>query len=84
MYDNSDDQEEVEQETHINILVNENNYTDNPSSCMINNLFAPLQGDDDSAPMPEMPTCKDGSTSQCDFSKSKFSVLPKKLLNQRI
>ena len=85
MYDDSDDQEEVEQETHINILVNANNYTDNASSCMINNLRdAPLQGDDDSAPMPEMPSCKDGSTSQCDISKSKFSVLPKKPLNQRI
>ena len=70
--------------THINILAHANNFLDNTSLNLHN---APLQGDDDSAPMPEMPTCLASKSNDATVPglNSDFSKLPNfKPLNKKI
>ena len=78
--------EVAENATHINILAHANNFLDNTS---LNTLHhnAPLQGDDDTAPMPEMPTCLASNSYDVTLASSNTHVakLPNfKPLNQKI
>lgn len=74
-----------EDATHINILAHANNFLDNTSLNLHHN--APLQGDDDTAPVPEMPTCLASNSYDVTLASPNTHVakLPNfKPLNQKI